>query len=208
MPDPDGSVAALEAIAGSQVWQAGGTEVRAGSQDAINKAGSMRARPVSRRARFVFFLLDQAGRTGLVGRHSTTWVAVVSAARLPAHELAPYVAEHTAGPFDEAVVAGSEIRDKTGGSGRLVPAHLLVVIIRVFNPARARTSAGRVRVRAVHTRSRTWIYVQLAVDHDRVAGVDGHAWSQGGVVVHLQTLAPGRLALYAFSASPSHPARP
>src|SRR5260370_42269953 len=111
MPDPDGSVAALEAIAGSQVWQAGGTEVRAGSQDAINKAGPVRARPVSRRARFVFFLLDQAGRTGLVGRHSTTWVAVVSPARLPAPQPAPYLAQHTAGPFGAAVVPGAAIRD-------------------------------------------------------------------------------------------------
>jgi hypothetical protein len=93
IPDPDGSVAALEPMAGSQVWQASGAAVRAGSQDAINKARPMRARAVSRVASFVFFLLHQAGRTGLGGRHSTTWVAVVSAARLPAHDLAPDVAE-------------------------------------------------------------------------------------------------------------------
>jgi hypothetical protein len=123
IPDPDGSVAALEPMAGSQVWQAGGAAVRAGSQDPINKARPMRARAVSRAASFVFFLLDQAGRTGLGGRHSTTWVAVVSAARLPAHELAPGVVEHTAGSFDEAEVARAEISDKTGGSGRLLPAH-------------------------------------------------------------------------------------
>jgi hypothetical protein len=83
----------------------------------------MRAIAVSRAARFVFFLLDQAGRTGLVGRHSTTWVAVVSAARLPARELAPDVAEYASGPFDEAVVARLEIGDKAGRSCGLVPAH-------------------------------------------------------------------------------------
>ncbi len=124
IPDPDGSVAALEPMAGSQVWQAGGAAVRAGSQDAIkNKAGPMRARAVSRAARFVFYLLDQAGRTGLVGRHSTTWVAVVSAASLPAHELAPNVAEYATSALDKAVFATSEIRHKAGRPGRLLPAH-------------------------------------------------------------------------------------
>jgi hypothetical protein len=96
-----------------------------GSQDAINKAEPMRARAVSRAARFVFVLLDHAGRTGLVGRHSATWVAVVSAASLPAHELAPDIAEYATSPFYEAVIARSEVRHKTGRSGRLVPSHHL-----------------------------------------------------------------------------------
>jgi hypothetical protein len=92
-------------------------------QDAINKAGPMTARAVSRAARVVVFLLDEAGRTGLGGRHSTTRVAVVSAARLPAHDFAPDVADHFSGPFEEAVVARSKVRAKAGGSGRFVPAH-------------------------------------------------------------------------------------
>jgi hypothetical protein len=100
IPDPDGSVAALEPIAGSQVLQAGGGAVRAGAQDAINKIGPMAARAVSRAASFVFFLLDETGRTGLGGRHSTTRVAVVSAARLPTRNLAPDVANHAPSPFD------------------------------------------------------------------------------------------------------------
>jgi len=120
IPDPDGIVAALEPIAGSQVWHAGGTAVRAELQDAISKIGPMAASAVSRTASFVFFLLDETGRTGLGGRHSTTRVAVVSAARLPAHDLAPDVAEHPSSPFDDAVVARSEIGDKAGGSGRLL----------------------------------------------------------------------------------------
>jgi len=123
IPDPDGSVAALEPIAGSQVWQAGGVAVRVGSQDAINKAGLMKARAVSRAASFVFFLLDQAGRTGLSGRHSTTWVAVVSATRLPAHDLAPDIAEYARSSFEEAVLASPQVRDIAGWSGRLLPAH-------------------------------------------------------------------------------------
>jgi hypothetical protein len=123
IPDPDGIVAALEPIAGSQVWQAGGAAVRAELQDAINKIGPMAASAVSRAASFVFSLLDQAGRTGLSSRHSAARVAVVSAARLPAHDLAPDVAEHAAGPFDQAVVARSEIGDKAGRSCGLVPAH-------------------------------------------------------------------------------------
>jgi hypothetical protein len=123
IPDPDGSVAALEPIAGSHVWHAGGTAVRAELQDAINKIGPMAASAVSRTVSFVFFLLDQAGRTGLGGRHSTTRVAVVSAARLPAHDLAPDVAEHAPSPFDDAVVARSEIGDKARRSGRLLLFH-------------------------------------------------------------------------------------
>jgi hypothetical protein len=83
----------------------------------------MAARTVSRAASFVFFLLDQAGRTGLGGRHSATGVAIVSAARLPAHDLAPDVAEHAASPFEEAVVARSKVGDKAGRSCGLVPAH-------------------------------------------------------------------------------------
>jgi hypothetical protein len=119
IPDPDGSVAALEPIAGSQVWQAGGAAVRAESHDAINKIGPMAARAVSPAASFVFFLLDEAGRTGLGSRHSTTRVAVVSAARLPAHDLAPDVAEHATSPFDEAEIARAEVRSKAGWSGWL-----------------------------------------------------------------------------------------
>jgi hypothetical protein len=92
-------------------------------QDAINKIGPMAASAVSRAARFVFFLLDEAGRTGLGGRHSTAGVAVVSAARLPAHDLAPDVADHAPSPFDEAVVTGPKVRDKAGRSCGLIPAH-------------------------------------------------------------------------------------
>jgi hypothetical protein len=123
IPDPDGRGAALEPIAGSQVWHVGGAAVRAEPQDAISKMGPMAATAVSRAASFVFFLLDQAGRTGLGGGHSTTGIAVVSATRLPAHDLAPDVAEHTPSPGDEAVVAGPQVRDKAGWSDRLVPAH-------------------------------------------------------------------------------------
>jgi hypothetical protein len=107
------------------VWQAGGTAVRAELQDAANKIGPMAASAVSRAARFVSFLLDDAGRTGLGGRHSTTGVAVVSAARLPAHDLAPDVADHAPSPFDEAVVTGPKVRDKAGRSCGHVPAHYL-----------------------------------------------------------------------------------
>jgi hypothetical protein len=123
IPDPDGSVAALEPIAGSQVWQAGGVAVGAEPQDASSNAGTMTARAVSRAASVVLFLFDQAGRTGLGGRHSTTRIAIVSAARLPAHDLAPDVAEHTSSPVEEAVVAGSEIRDEAGGPGGVLAAH-------------------------------------------------------------------------------------
>lgn len=77
----------------------------------------------------------------------------------------------------------------------------LVVIIRELDPAWIRTSARRVRVRAVHTNPRTWIYVELAVDHDSVAGVDGDAGSQGGVVVYLQAVARSRLDLEALVTS-------
>jgi len=120
IPDPDGRVAALEPIAGSQVWQTGvgGTEVGAPAQEATNKTGPMAARAVSRATSFVFFLLDQAGRTGPSGRHSAAGVAVVSAACLPAHYLAPDVAKDEAGPFDKAVVARSEVGDEAGGPGR------------------------------------------------------------------------------------------
>ena len=83
----------------------------------------MAATAVSRAASFVFFLLDQAGRTGLGGGHSTTGIAVVSAARLPAQDLAPDVANHAPSPFDEAVVARTEIGHKAGRSGPLIPAH-------------------------------------------------------------------------------------
>ena len=96
-------------------------------------AGPTMARAVSRAASFVFFLLDQAGRPGLGGRHSTARVAVVSAARLPAHSLAPDVAEHASNPFEEAVVARSEVRDEARGLGRLVPAHLHIVIANQAN---------------------------------------------------------------------------
>jgi len=123
IPDPDGRVAALEPIAGSQVWQAGGAAVRAGWQAAVNEAAPMMARAVSRAASVVSFLLDEAGRTGLGGRHSTTRVAVVSAACLPAHDLAPDVADHFSSPFEEAVVSRPEVRAKAGGSGGLVPVH-------------------------------------------------------------------------------------
>ena len=120
IPDPDGSVAALEPIAGSQVWQAGagGAAVRAGAHDAINKTGPMAASAVSRGVSFVLCLLDQAGRTGLCGRHSTTGVAVVSAARLPAHHLAADVAKHASSPFEEAIFARPKVRQEAGGPGR------------------------------------------------------------------------------------------
>jgi hypothetical protein len=122
IPDPDGSVAALEPIAGSQVWQGGGVAVGLEPQDASSNAGTMTASALSRAASVVFFLLGEAGRTGLGGRHSTTWVSVVSAARLPAHDLAPDVAEHSSSPLDEAEVARPQVRDKAGASGR-VSAH-------------------------------------------------------------------------------------
>jgi hypothetical protein len=139
IPDPDGSVAALEPIAGSQVWQAGGTAVRVGLQDAINKAGPITARAVSRAASVVFFLLGQAGRTGLGGRHSTTRVTVVSAASLPAHDLAPDIADHASSSLEQAVVARSKIRDKAGGPGRVLGC---LVLAHYFNCSPNRSMRG------------------------------------------------------------------
>src|SRR5712691_8899733 len=59
---------------------------------------------------------------------------------------------------------------------------LFVVIIRVFDPPWAGTSAGRVRVGAVHSEPWTWIDVELPVNDAAVAGVDGDARGTGGVV--------------------------
>jgi hypothetical protein len=58
------------------------------------------------------FLLQQAGRTGFGNRHSTPWVAVVSAAHLATHDLAPDVAKHFRRPIEGVVVAGSEVAEK------------------------------------------------------------------------------------------------
>src|SRR5256885_10236482 len=53
-------------------------------------------------------LLDQTGRTGLIFRHSTTWIAVVSAAPLTA-ALSSDVGDDHAHPFERAVRARHEI---------------------------------------------------------------------------------------------------
>src|SRR5260370_7578959 len=65
IPDPDGSVAALEPIGGSQVWQAGGVAVGAESQDASSHAGTMTARPVSQPPTAAPFPFDHARPTAL-----------------------------------------------------------------------------------------------------------------------------------------------
>lgn len=48
------------------------------------------------------------------------------------------------------------------------------------------------RVGAMNADTRTWIYIELAVNHDRVASVNGDVRGQVGVVIDLEPLTGGR----------------
>src|SRR5690348_8532067 len=62
-----------------------------------------------------FRLLNQAGRTGLILRHSTTRIAVVPAASLPPHHLPADVAEDPAHALERRIVPRAQIAEHAHG---------------------------------------------------------------------------------------------
>lgn len=132
IPEPDGSVTAVEPIAGSQEWHTGVAAVGLELQDGISKAGMTRPSAVARA--IIYCLLDQAGRTGLCDRHSTPWVAVVPTAPLAADNLASDVAQDLHRPVQGVEVAGSQVAEQAvpAGSGSLL-AHSLVIVLSMDN---------------------------------------------------------------------------
>src|SRR2546421_283518 len=70
-----------------------------------------------------------------------------------------------------------------------------VIVVFVLDPARVRATAGRVRVSAVHAVARTWVDVELAVDHEPVTSMNGHVLGEACVVVDLEHLSSRRTHL-------------
>src|SRR5260370_26029099 len=68
---------------------------------------------------------------------------------------------------------------------------LLEVVLRELYPSRIGTSARSVCVRAVHADPGSRVYVQLAVDHQRVSSVSRHRWREGRVVIDLEPVSRG-----------------
>src|ERR1700680_3580 len=72
---------------------------------------------------------------------------------------------------------------------RIAVAGSLVVVVGKQYPARIRTPAGRLSVRAVHADAGSGIDVELSVDDQRIARRDGDICRETGVVVDLERLA-------------------
>src|SRR5258708_39925658 len=81
---------------------------------------------------------------------------------------------------------------------------LLVVVLRELYPPRIGTSARSVCVRAVHAAPGSGVYVQLAVDHERVSRVSRHRWREGGVVIDLEPVSRGIFDLESLVPSRLH----
>src|SRR5579859_1642803 len=79
-----------------------------------------------------------------------------------------------------------------------------VVVAAKHNPAGIGAPAGRLGMGAMHPQPRTWVDVQLAVDDDRIARMNGHLGGQFDVVVDLEHLPRARLHLKNFMVARIH----
>src|SRR5260370_38865222 len=80
----------------------------------------------------------------------------------------------------------------------------LVVVGGEFDPARIWAPTRGLRVRAVHADPRSRVYVQLAVDHQRVSRVSRHRWREGRVVIDLEPVSRGIFDLESLVPSRLH----